>query len=134
MLRDGSVESSTDTTWNSSEGQSDWREVDRELRAIAKQVATLDSQQLRWLREAQQVKLWRHLGYVSMLEYLEHVFGYSPKVAAERLRVARKLETLPELAEALHTHELPFSAVRELSRVATLKTERAWRDRARVSR
>jgi hypothetical protein len=48
----------------------------------------------------------------------------------ERLRVARALESLPLLEGALDAGELCFSAVRELSRVATPGTEAAWRDRA----
>ena len=108
-----------------------WREVDRELRSIAKRQSGLDAELMAALREAERVRLWHHLGHVSMMSYLEHVFGYSPKVAQERLRVARKLESLPELTAALASHELPFSSVRELTRVATPATERDWRDQAR---
>ena len=100
-----------------------WREVDRELRSIAKRQSGLDAELMAALRDAERVRLWHHLGHVSMMAYLEHVFGYSPKVAQERLRVARKLESLPELTAALASHELPFSSVRELTRIATPATE-----------
>jgi hypothetical protein len=100
-------------------GYGEWQDVDRELRSIARQQSGLDADLMRMLREAERVRLWRHLGCVSMMEYLERVFGYAPRVAQERLRTARKLEGLPALAAALAEHELPFSAVRELTRIAT---------------
>ena len=74
------------------------------------------------------VQLWRPLGMTSMREYLESM-GYGPQVAAERLRVAEALEAMPAIEEALAAGELSYSAVRELTRIATRKTERAWVDR-----
>lgn len=47
------------------------------------------------------VYAWRELGYASILEYVERVLGYGPRVAKDRLRVARALETLPALATSL---------------------------------
>jgi 5-methylcytosine-specific restriction endonuclease McrA len=52
--------------------------------------------------------------------------GYSPQVAAERLRIAEALDALPEIDEALASGDLPYSAVRELTRIATPKTAGAW--------
>jgi hypothetical protein len=63
---------------------------------------------------------------VSAIDYMERVLGYAPRSAQERLRVARALGTLPQLTAALACGELPFSAVRELTRVATPATEAAW--------
>jgi hypothetical protein len=67
---------------------------------------------------------------VSALDYLERVLGYTPHVAKERLRVARALRELPALTDAFARGELAFSAVRELTRVATPETETRWRDAA----
>ncbi|HEX7839144.1 MAG TPA: hypothetical protein VF469_16820 [Kofleriaceae bacterium] len=63
---------------------------------------------------------------VSALDYLERVLGYAPRTAQDRLRVARALGDLPGLTAALAGGELAFSAVRELTRVATPATEAAW--------
>jgi hypothetical protein len=79
-----------------------------------------------WLREAEALQIWRPLGMVSALDYLERVFGYAPRTAQDRLRVARALGSLPQLTAALSSGELPFSAVRELTRVATPATEASW--------
>jgi hypothetical protein len=107
-------------------GRPDWRTVDRALRAIRSSRAALDASEARWLREAEALQIWRPLGMVSALDYLERVLGYAPRTAQERLRVARALGTLPELTAALAGGELTFSAVRELTRVATPATEASW--------
>ena len=108
------------------EARPDWQTVDRALRTIAHRQAALDAEEARWLREAEVLQIWRPLGMVSMLDYLERTLGYAPRTAQDRLRVARSLGALPELTAALATGQLMFSAVRELTRVATPATEAAW--------
>src|SRR5215510_8813381 len=107
-------------------GEPRWCTVDRALRAIALRRATLDADEARWLRDAEALEIWRPLGMVSALDYLERVLGYAPRSAYDRLRVARALGDLPELTATLAGGELPFSAIRELTRVATPTTETAW--------
>ncbi len=104
----------------------DWRVVDRALRAIRRRRAALDAEEVRWLREAEVLQIWRPLGMVSALDYMERVLGYAPRTAQERLRVARALGDLPRLTAALAADELGFSALRELTRVATPGTEASW--------
>ena len=107
------------------------REIDRELRRIAKQRAGLDCQEARWLREADRHQIWRVLGFSTALEYLEDVFGYAPRTALERLRVAKELGELPQLEAELASGALPYSAAKELSRVMTPETQEEWLARAR---
>jgi hypothetical protein len=104
----------------------DWHIVDRALRAIARRRAGLDAEEARWLREAEALEIWRPLGMVSALDYMERVLGYAPRTAQDRMRVARALGGLPGLTAALASGALAFSAVRELTRVATAATEAAW--------
>jgi hypothetical protein len=108
------------------EGGEPWRELDRQLRSIAKARAALDAEELGLIREAVRMMLWRPLGMTSMREYLERRMGYTPQVAAERLRVAEALDSLPAIEAALQSGDLSYSAVRELTRIATRKTEQAW--------
>jgi hypothetical protein len=116
-------------TWTPGARQSDrldWKAVDRALRSIRRRRAALDAEEARWMREAERLEIWRPLGMVSMLDYLERVLGHAPRTAQDRLRVARALGGLPQLTSALTAGELSFSAVRELTRVATPATEASW--------
>src|ERR1044071_1284599 len=130
MLRDTASEAEVEiapvTSWGSEQRSvsgPDWRRVDRALRAIRRRRAALDAEEARWLREAEKLQIWRPLGMVSALDYMERVLGYAPRTAQERLRVARALGSLPLLSAALADDTLAFSAVRELTRVATPSTE-----------
>jgi hypothetical protein len=125
MLRDGATEVAP--TWAQDEqGNSRYREIDRQLRRIASQRAALDAEEARWLREADRQRIWRKLGFSTALEYLEDVYGYAPRTALERLRVAKELGELPDLEAELRSGSLPWSAVRELSRVMTPQNQTAW--------
>jgi hypothetical protein len=118
------------STWTSADRTSSeprWQTVHRALRKIASRRAALDAEEARWLREADALQIWRPLGLVSALDYLERELGYAPRTAQDRLRVARALGSLPQLTDALARGELAFSAVRELTRVATPATEASWR-------
>jgi HNH endonuclease len=133
MLREGieqaTIEIEPALTWapeHRTAARPDWRTVDRALREIGKRRAALDADEARWLREAEALQIWRPLGMVSALDYFERVLGYAPRTAQERLRVARALGALPQLTAALTVGELTFSAVRELTRVATPATEASW--------
>ena len=108
-----------------------WEQVHDALLRVGRARCALDADEARWLREAEQIQIWRPLGLVSMIDYLERALGYAPRTAQERMRVARALGDLPELEAALADGELPFSAVKELARVATRNTEAAWRAAAR---
>jgi hypothetical protein len=110
------------------------KQIDRALRSLAQQHSALDADEAHWLRIAEDAKAWPALGYVHALEYLEDVFGYAPRTAMERLRVARELGVLPQLEDALRVGELSYSAVRELTRVATPETVEQWIEQARGRR
>jgi hypothetical protein len=62
---------------------------------------------------------------------MERILGYGPHAARERMRVARALVRLPGTTAAMARVELTYSAVRELTRVATDETEAAWLERAK---
>jgi hypothetical protein len=108
-----------------------WKVVHEALVDVAVRRAALDADEMRWLYEAEQLQIWKQVGVVSMVDYLERVLGHAPRTAQERMRVARALADLPALMTALELGELPFSAIKELVRVATRSTERTWCDAAR---
>src|ERR1044072_7829021 len=120
MLRDESVV--VESSGVGAEGEEAWRDLGRQLCSVAKRRGALDQEELALIREAVRVQLWRPLGMTSMREYLERRMGAGPQVAAERLRVAEALDALPAIEAALANCELSYSAVRELTRIATRKT------------
>ncbi|MBI4730340.1 MAG: hypothetical protein HY775_12725 [Acidobacteria bacterium] len=67
-------------------------------------------------------------GYASLRQYAGRVLGLEGRQTEERLRVARALAQLPLFDRALGSCKLCFSAVRELSRVASRQTKQAWLD------
>jgi hypothetical protein len=103
-----------------------WRDLDQQFRSLARRRGALDHEELVLIREANAVQLWRELGMVSIREYLERRMGYTPGVVSERVRVAEALDAMPALDQALASNELSYSAVREITRIATRRTERAW--------
>jgi hypothetical protein len=108
-----------------------WRVLHLRLCGIAKRRAALDAEEARCLREAVAIKLWLQLGYVHLNEYLERELGLGPQTSVERVRVAQALGHLPQIEASLGEGALAFSAVRELTRVATTDTEQAWLEAAR---
>jgi len=108
-----------------------WQAAHDALVELARQRAGLEFEEGRWLLAARRAKAHQQLGFGSFTEYIDRLFGYAPRLTHEKLRVAEALETLPELARYLREGTLSFSKVRELTRVATAETEKAWLERAR---
>jgi hypothetical protein len=119
------------TASNAASDAAPWRQAHEELVRLAATRAGLDHEEGRWLLRAERAGAHARLGYASFREYAERLFGYSPRLVQEKLRVAAALEELPLLSGALELGKLSFSAVRELSRVATAATEGAWLEAAR---
>ena len=104
----------------------DWQTAHQQLVRISKSRSELDRDEARWLLVAFRSGVHRRLGFANFAQYAERTLGYKPRATEERLRVAEALESLPELAEALQSGALNWTAVRELSRVATRDTESDW--------
>src|SRR6185369_3795380 len=102
-----------------------------ELVRLAAERAGLDFEEGRWLLRAHREGTHLRMGFGSFLEYTERLFGYSPRLSQEKLRVAEALEELPETARALRTAAINFSVARELTRVATPATEHEWLEATR---
>lgn len=105
-----------------------WHEVHARIVALGQERAAHEHELCRRLLQAERLAVHVRAGYASLREYIERTVGLSGKQTEERLRVGRALTELPLLAEALSSGELCWSAVRELTRVATAETEQSWRD------
>jgi len=100
-------------------------ELDRLGDEIAELSAHLDAATARLLaliREFDARGGW-NTGFRSCAAWLSWRVGLDLGAARERVRVARALEVLPLLAEALARGELSYAKVRALTRVATPETE-----------
>jgi len=120
------IEVDRDVATAARHGEEPWQELHQRLRSIAKRRLALEAEETRWLVEAEDTRLYRRLGYTTMVEYMERELHWGPHAARERLRVARDLLALPLTSELFEHGELSFSAVRELTRVVTPATEEAF--------
>ena len=103
-----------------------WQVVLRRLEEIARTRVKLEAIESALILEADACDLHRHLGYGSLAELLERHLHYSRHAANERIRVARELQALPQLRAAFQAGALSFAHVRELTRIATPRTEQAY--------
>jgi hypothetical protein len=103
-----------------------WELAHHALSRLARRRAALDAEEGRCLLTALRAAAHLHLGFGTFAEYVERVLGYSPRSTHEKLRVAEALERLPALARALDEGVLSWSALRELTRVASADTEHEW--------
>jgi hypothetical protein len=128
MLRDGSSSETGSASGGTSRSDHEQRceRVHRTLKRIVKARGALDAQECAALREAQKLMVWRAFGCASLVEYMTREMGYTERAAVERLRVAKAIEDVPALGEALNQGDLSFSAARELARVITNETQNAW--------
>ncbi len=129
MFDNGSFEINGDAAF-AGVGEADWKDVHLRLRSIARRRVALEAEEAGLLLDAEESRLYRRLGYTTMHEYMERELNYGPHAANERLRVAHALVELPLIAELFGEGEICFSAVRELTRVATPATEQAFLQKA----
>ncbi len=93
-----------------------------EIAALSAHLDAATAQLLALLRQFDARGGWAN-GFRSCAEWLSWRIGLDPGAARERVRVARALAGLPQLAAALARGELSYSKVRALTRIATPDTE-----------
>ena len=104
----------------------EWMVIDDAITQLAASKGALDVELGRWLLAARLEGVERMLGFGSFAEYVERRLGFDARTTSERLRVARALEVLPAIEGLLRAGRRSWSAVRELTRVATPDNEAAW--------
>src|SRR5262245_23953749 len=103
------------------------RDLHERCLVLARRRGEIDADEAEAINEANELQVWREYALPHLSAYLEHVFGYTPRVADERERVARELMDLPHTRACLRAG-WAWAKVREVTRVATRKTEAAWLD------
>ncbi|HEU0031310.1 MAG TPA: hypothetical protein VFQ53_11800 [Kofleriaceae bacterium] len=104
----------------------DWLPVHLGLKALSVQRAQLEAREVALLRLAQDMTIWQHFGYASLVQYMEHELGYRAHTALELVRTANALASLPHMTAALEAGAVFPCAVRELTRIVTPDTEEEW--------
>ena len=59
-----------------------WKKVHAELTRLARAKGAYDVDEARWLIEAQRLRVHEQVGFGTLLEYLERLFGYGPRTAS----------------------------------------------------
>ena len=109
----------------------EWMLAHEALSRLAKARAQAEFEEGSWLLCALHAATHVRLGFGSFAEYIERLFGYSPRTTQEKLRVAEALEELPKTAAELAAGNVNWSTVRELTRVAIAETEEKWLEAAK---
>ena len=87
-----------------------------------------------WFGEVMRRKLFRDLGHSSINQYASQELGFSKSKADDFIRLARQLEKLPAVREAIASGELGYTKARELVSVATPETQDSWLKAAKGTR
>jgi hypothetical protein len=114
------------SSYSEPETTTDWQRAHERIVALGRERAGHERLVCRWLLCAERLGVFARCGYASLREYAERMLGISARQTEERLRVGRALAHLPELDGALASGKLSWSAVRELTRIATADTESDW--------
>jgi hypothetical protein len=100
--------------------------IDDRIVKLAAKKGELEVEIGRWLIAAKRKDIARGLGFGSFYEYVSRRLGWGPRMTDEKLRVAESLESLPKLQELVRSGDRPWSAAREITRVATPDKEAEW--------
>ena len=97
----------------------------------AGRIAAAQAELLRWIGEFDRREGWAGNGMLSCAHWLSWRAGTALGTARDQVRVARRLEELPEVAAAFADGRVSYSKVRECTRVAGLIDEEILLKRAR---
>ena len=86
-----------------------------------------------WFSDILRRRLYLELGYTSIYAYTAEQHGFSRSRCSAYIRLAGSLAELPILHRSLAAGEMPWTKAREVVRVATPETERAWVSEAKRS-
>ncbi len=97
--------------------------------ALKQAVLTMDQARhcaVLWFADILARRLYTQLGYASIQLYASKELGFSSTRTGDFVRLARKLDDLPTLKRSLAKGKIGYTKVREIIKVATPATEKAW--------
>jgi hypothetical protein len=107
--------------------------VDLQLKQALDELRRAEKNAVLWFAEIQNRKLYEKLGYSSIYQYATVELAFSKGKASQFINLAESMRALPKLKRSLSRGEIPWTKAREVSRVATPKTEKAWIAEAKSS-
>src|SRR5690349_2178879 len=110
-----------------------WYELGESIAETAALIDAATHRFLTQLREFDRIGGWHTAGTQSCAHWLSWRGGMDLGAAREKVRVARALEGLPAIDEALRGGEISYSKVRAMTRVADASNEEALLDMARAT-
>jgi hypothetical protein len=99
----------------------------------AGRIAAAHAELTAWIAEFDRREGWGGPGMTSCAQWLTWRIGLSPGAAREQVRVARRLDELPEIAAAFGEGRISYSKVRAITRVAQVADGADWVELARHS-
>lgn len=108
------------------------REVDRELKELARGRRVSDAVAAKKLLRMKRGKLYRALGYSRLQDYAWFELDMKRSKAKDLVEIAERVERLPLVARAFEAGELEWTKCRAVVRVATSENEGEWLGRART--
>jgi hypothetical protein len=88
MMTDSADANATRDDARDNRAQIDWQDAHQALVRLARSRAGLDFDEGVWLLAALRSEAHVRLGYGSFVQYAERIFGYTPRLTQEKLRVA----------------------------------------------
>ena len=79
-----------------------------------------------YLRKIDEDRLYLHYGFSSLVHFAECEVGLNSRQVRERVRVMKALDGLRKIRAVFRRGWLCFTAVREITRIATPSTEKDW--------
>src|SRR4051812_6132857 len=99
----------------------------------AGRIAAAQAELLTWIAEFDRRDGWMGTGMLSCAHWLSWRIGLSPSAGREQVRVARRLEELPAVADAFGDGRISYSKVRAITRAAQPDDGIDWVELARHS-
>ncbi|MCW2621534.1 MAG: endonuclease [Frankiales bacterium] len=106
-------------------------DLEDEIVTWAGRIAAGEARLLTLIAEFDQREAWGHVGMLSCAHWLSLHLGLGIATAREKVRVARALVELPQVAAALGSGRMSYAQVRAVSRVATAQDQQTWVELAR---
>ena len=108
----------------------DVRDRDRQLRAIAVTLARRDVELGALACKVIDHEIWRVFGYTSFDHFCRERVGLAPSSVTTRVALTRRLESVPEVQDALVSGRIGYEAAALVARVAGPQSVHAWIERA----